>query len=229
MQIPVQNLLKDTWRLLVFQLPREKMSELGRGHFYLGLLGTWLAGIGRYWDHPKAELAQTLGLGSLGYIIILSGLLWCVIRPVVGSQANYWNLVTFVSLTSFPAWFYAIPVEKFVGINSAITLNVIFLTAVASWRLALLFRFVRVRYGLGWWRVTVCCLLPMTTIIFLLVGLNLEHAVFEIMGGLRKQTPGDGAYLVIILLSFLSIWLFPVLLLSWGWLIYTRVRGKKSV
>lgn len=231
MQNRVRDLLGDTGRLLMFQLPGEKMKELGRGHFYLGLVGTGLAGVGRYWDHPKAELGQTLGLGSLGYIIILSAILWCVFRPVVGSEASYWNLITFVSLTSFPAWLYAIPVEKMTTLRTAISLNVWFLALVASWRLALLVRFVRLRYQLGWWRVLVCCLLPMTAIIFLLAALNLEHAVFEIMGGLRDQTPGDGAYLVIILLSFLSFWLFPILLLAWGWFVYARFRleNKKSV
>lgn len=223
----MRNLLLDTGRLLLFQLPGEKLKELGQAHFYLGLLGTWLAGVGRYWDHPKAELAQTLGLGSLGYIFLLSALLWGVIRPVAGPQASYWNLVTFVSLTSFPAWLYAIPVEKIVSIGSAIRLNVWFLALVAGWRVALLVRFVRLNYQLGWWRVVVCCLLPMTAIIFLLAALNLEHAVFEIMGGLRNQTPGDGAYLVIILLSFLSVWLFPVLLIAWGWFIYARFQLRK--
>ena len=224
----MRNLLLDTWRLLLFQLPGVKLKELGRGHFYLGLLGTWLAGVGRYWDHPKAELAQILGLGSLGYTIILAGFLWCVFRPIAGSQVNYWNIVTFVSLTSFPAWLYAIPVEKFTRLETAISLNIWFLALVAGWRVALLVRFVRLRYQLSWGRVAVCCLLPLSAIVFLLAALNLEHAVFEIMGGLRNQTPADGAYLVIILLSFLSVWLFPVLLIAWGWLIYQRLRHKPS-
>lgn len=224
----MRNLLKDTWQLLVLQLPGDNLVRLGRSHFYLGLFGTWLAGIGRYWDHPKAELGQALGLGSLGYIVILSALLWCVLRPVVGCAVSYWNLITFVSLTSFPAWLYAIPVEKFTRLETAISLNVWFLAVVAGWRVALLVRFARVRYQLGWWRVLVCCLLPITAIIFLLAALNLEHAAFAIMGGLRNQTPGDGAYLAIILLSFLSIWLFPVLLLAWGWFVYSRLRHRQS-
>lgn len=180
--------------------------------------------MGRYWDHPKAELAQKIGLGSLGYVCVLAGLLWCVFRPVVGQRAGYWNLLTFVCLTSFPAWLYAIPVERYTSIDAAISLNVVFLAAVATWRLALLFRFTRLQYGLGWWRVTVCCLLPMTAIIALLAALNLEHAVFEIMGGLREPTASDGAYSVILLLSLLSIGLSPFLLLNWLWFIYRRYK-----
>lgn len=199
------------------------MASLGRLHLHLGLLATWLAGMGRYWDHPKAEMAQKLGLGSVGYVLVLAFLLWCVLRPVIGREVGYWNLLAFISLTSPPAWLYAIPVEKFTRMETAVTLNVWFLAVVAGWRVALLIRFIRVRYALGWGKVVVCCLLPLTAIIFLLATLNLEHAVFEIMGGLQKEgSAGDGAYLVIILLAFLSIWLFPVLLVVWGWFVYTR-------
>lgn len=222
-------LVRDAWQLLAFRLDREQLAVLGRSHFYVGFGGTWLAGIGRYWDSPKAEVAQKLGLGSLGYIFVLAALLWVVLRPVVGREASYWNLVTFVALTAFPAWLYAIPVERLVATEQAITLNVWLLGAVAMWRLALLFHFLRVRYAMKWNRVIVCCLLPMTAIIFLLAALNLEHAVFEIMGGLQQeQTPADGAYAVVIGLSFFSIWLFPFLVLTWGWFVYARGRRSRS-
>lgn len=223
----IRALFRDTLDLLVFKLPAERVSALGWGHLYLGLMGTWIAGIGRYWDHPKAEVVQMLGLGSLGYVFVMSALLWCVFRPVAGCKASYWGLVTFVALTSFPAWLYAIPVERFMSIGAAIRLNVLFLAVVASWRLALLFRHARLAYGLGWGAVFVCCLLPVMAIIVLLATLNLEHAVFEIMGGFREPTSGDGAYLVMLLLSFVSTCLFPVLLLVWLWLVVRVRRAAK--
>ncbi len=214
------TLARDTLALLAFRLSPERLAGLHRGHFSLGLVGTWVAGMGRYWDNPKAELAQKLGLGSLAYIFVLSALLWCVFRPVAGRSADYWKLVSFVGLTSFPAWLYAIPVERFMSIDAAIALNVLFLAVVAAWRLALLFRYTRLVYRFGGWRTTVCCLLPMTAIICLLATLNLERAVFEIMGGLREPTSADGAYFVILLLSLLSVCLFPVLLLNWLWFVF---------
>lgn len=191
--------LRDAVRLLFFRLDAAGLASLGRRHLWLGFAATWLAGMGRYWDHPKAELAQKLGLGSLAYIIVLALLLWCVLRPVVGPKAGYWNLLTFISLTSPPAWLYAIPVERFTDMDTAIMVNIWFLATVAAWRVALLLSFVRRNYQLGWWRVTVCCLLPITAIIFLLAVLNLEHVVFNIMGGLQSpRSPGDGAYGVIV-------------------------------
>lgn len=224
----VRSLGRDTLALLTFRFSAERFNGLSRGHFYAGLVGTWVAGIGRYWDNPKAELAQKLGLGSLAYIFVLSALLWCVFRPVAGRAANYWKLVSFVGLTSFPAWLYAIPVERFMNMDAAISLNVLFLAVVAAWRLALLFRYTRLVYQFGWWRTTVCCLLPMTAIICLLAVLNLERAVFEIMGGLREPTAADGSYFVILLLSLLSVWLFPVLLLNWLWFVFGRRRAEAA-
>lgn len=218
----------DIARLLTFRLPPDRAANLDRRHFYLGLIGTWVAGMGRYWDHPNAELAQRLGLGSLGYIIVMSALLWAVFRPVAGPKAGFWNLFTFVSLTSFPAWLYAIPVERFMSIDAATSANIWFLAIVAIWRVALLFRYARNVLGLATLSVAVCSLLPLTAIIVLLAMLNLEHAVFNIMGGLRQPTAGDGAYMVIVLLSALSVMLAPVLLLTWLWLMLKRWKSRPT-
>lgn len=222
----VSRLGRDALDLLAFRLPIARLEGLGRRHFYLGLVGTWVAGMGRYWDNPRAELAQKLGFGSLAYIFLLSALLWCVFRPIAGRSVSYWKLVSFVGLTSFPAWLYAIPVERFMSLEAAIRLNVLFLAVVACWRLGLLFWYARVVYRLGWWRTTVGCLLPMTAIICLLASLNLERAVFEIMGGLRAPTAADGAYFVILVLSLLSVCLFPVLLGNWLWFVFQVRRNR---
>lgn len=222
----VSSAVRDLLALLSFRLPPERAEKFDRRHFYLGLVGTWLAGVGRYWDHPNPQLAQRLGLGSLGYVVVMAALLWAVFRPVAGAKARYWNLLTFVALTSFPAWLYAIPVERFMSMEGAVRANVWFLAVVALWRVALLFRHARGVLGLSGWSVTVCCLLPLTGIIVLLAWLNLENAVFEVMGGLRQTTSNDVAYLVILVLSWFSVMLAPILLLAWGWLIFAR--GRRS-
>lgn len=216
--------VRDLFELLTFRLSADRAEKFDRRHFYLGLVGTWLAGVGRYWDHPSPQLAQRWGLGSLGYVVVMAALLWAVFRPVAGAKARYWNLLTFVALTSFPAWLYAIPVERFMSMEGAISANVWFLAVVALWRVILLFRHARGVLGLSGLSVAICCLLPLTGIIVLLAWLNLENAVFEIMGGLRQPTSNDGAYLVILVLSWFSVILAPILLLAWGWLIFARRR-----
>ena len=73
--------------------------------------------------------------------------------------------------------------------------------------------------------VVVATLLPLTFIVVALSVLNLEHAVFEIMGGLREnRTPNDVAYLVVQLLSGISVLAFPVVLTAYGVLVYRARR-----
>ena len=92
--------------------------------------------------------------------------------------------------------------------------------------------FLRRTAGLSLVSVIVCTLLPLTIIVVALTALNLEHVVFNIMGGLRpdEQTANDGAYSVVVLLSLLSVMLAPVVLLAYAALVY-RARhwaGKSS-
>jgi hypothetical protein len=214
--------------MLSLKITKERIAAFGRGHFYFGLVGTWVAGIGHYWDNPKAEFGQQLGMGSVIYIFVMSAILWCVLRPLAGRAVGYFNIVTMVSLTSFPALLYAIPVERFMRSVAAIGMNVWFLAVVATWRAAILVRFVRVSYLLDWFRVAICCLLPLTAIVCALAVLNLEHVVFQIMGGLRgERSSGEGAYLVVALLAYLSTSLFPFVAIAWAWSVYQRNRHSK--
>jgi hypothetical protein len=41
------------------------MVRLGRLYLAIGLVAACLAGIGRYWDNPRAHLWQHLGMGSV--------------------------------------------------------------------------------------------------------------------------------------------------------------------
>ena len=54
------------FRVLTFRATGEELRSLGWGHLVAGLLCTWIVGIGRYWDHPRATLPQYLGLRVLG-------------------------------------------------------------------------------------------------------------------------------------------------------------------
>ena len=119
------------------------MLRFNTKHFIAGLFGTWLVGMGRYWDDEGASLLQHLGLGSVIYIFVLAAFIWLIIKPFFVEDWNYFTVVTFIGLTSFPAILYAIPVEKFVGIGTATTMNVWFLITVASWRLCLLYFFLK--------------------------------------------------------------------------------------
>ena len=215
-------------RLLSFKSTREELLQLNRKHLFIGIMGTWLVGMGRYWDDPEAHLLQHLGLGSVIYIFGLSLFIWLVIKPYWVEQWTYFTVLTFVSLTSFPAAFYAIPVEQFFSMSTAATINAWFLALVAAWRLALLYYFLRKFTQLGHGYTLVGTLLPVCIIIVALTMLNLERAVLNIMGGIRENSSQDAAYSVLVFLTGLSVVAAVPLVIGYGVAIYKRWKVVKK-
>lgn len=105
--------------LLTFRLSLEDFLRLDNRHLYFGLLATWLAGIGRYWDHPNAHILQYAGLGSLCYVVVLSLFLFGLVATLKPDNWHYKRVLTFVTLTSPPALLYAIPVERFMTLEAS--------------------------------------------------------------------------------------------------------------
>jgi hypothetical protein len=186
-----------------------------------------LCGVGRYWDNPKAELWQFIGLGSVIYIFILALILWLVILPLKPKNWSYKNVLLFVSLTAPPAVLYAIPVERFMSLESAQRANVWFLAIVATWRVALLLKYLNSVAGLSGLRVIVATLLPLTLIVTVLTVLNLEHVVFKLMAGLEEheKSANDTAYTILVLITYFSVMASPILLAMYGWFIY---KGRRN-
>lgn len=222
----IKNLKKvsgDILRLLSFRQPHLDAS-IFNWYLVTGLFITWLCGIGRYWDNPKAELWQYAGLGSLAYIFVLAFVLWVIVAPLKPRHWSYKNILLFVSLTSPPALLYAIPVERFMSLSNAQAANVWFLAVVALWRVALLYRFLTSVAALSGATVFIATLLPLTLIVSILTALNLEHAVFEVMAGISEQdkSQNDSAYFILVLITGFSIIASPILLLMYGTQIYRR-------
>jgi len=209
------NIFNTVIKLLTFKITKEEMLQFNSKHFIVGLVGTWIVGMGRYWDDPGASLLQHLGLGSVIYIFALALFIWLILIPFKVKDWSYFTVLTFISLTSFPAIFYAIPVEQIWSIGTANTINVWFLAIVAAWRLALLYYFLKHFTKLSFGKILTVTLTPMVLIIASLTLLNLQRAVFEIMGGVREPTPHDGAYMVLSILTFLSMYLSIPLLIAY--------------
>jgi len=222
------SLFKTLIKLLTFKLTREEMLTFNKRHFFLGLVGTWLVGMGRYWDDTGANWMQHLGLGSVIYIFVLALFIWLILLPFKIHNWSYFIVVTFIGLTSFPAIFYAIPVEKFLSIETSNTINVWFLAIVAAWRLALLYYFLKHFTKLSKGNIITVTLVPICVIISVLTMLNLHRVVFNIMGGMKNPTPHDSSYFVLMLLTGLSLILSIPLLIAYGVGIYNRRKLLKE-
>jgi hypothetical protein len=210
----LSEILRQEWRLLTFREARIDLVNYKYGFLSFALIATWIAGIGRYWDHPDAQWWQYAGLGSVVYIGVLSLLLWLIVLPLRPKHWSYLGVFVFVGLTAPPAWLYAIPVERYISLEAAAITNMWFLLIVATWRVALYGVFLKRAAGLSGLALLSALLLPLAAIVSVLAFLNLEQAVFEIMGGLdRAPTAGDKAYMVVFLLSAFSYLAAPVLLI----------------
>jgi len=224
------NIAKDAIRILTFKQPSAEIEASWRAYLAFGLVFTWLAGIGRYWDNPRADLWQHLGLGSLAYVFILAYIIWSLLIPLRPAHWSYRRVLVFITLTSPPAIFYAIPVERFMPLGAAQAANALFLAGIATWRVALLVWFLRNSARLSGARIVVATLLPLTLIVVILTILNLEHVVFNIMAGIADddQSPNDTSYGIVMLLAFFSVMATPFLLVAYGWLAY-RARANKQI
>ena len=212
----IKYIISQTFRFLSF-----RQLEISNKHdlnllMASGIVFAWIAGVGRYWDHPSALTWQYAGLGSVAYIFALSLFIWLIVLPMKPERWNYKSVLTFVGLTSPLAWLYAVPVERFTSMDTAIGLNVWFLAIVAFWRVALYAVFLRKFAKLPSGAVLLVMILPLTAIIFALAALNLEHAVFEIMAGLESERREgqelihDNVFAFIIKLGIISTFLFPI-------------------
>ena len=185
--------------------------------------------MGRYWAHPGAGRLQHLGLGSVAYVFLLSLLLYLLAAGLRPKDLSYRKLLTFITLTSPPAALYAIPVDRCWDLERARSLRLWFLAAVAAWRVALYMFYLRRSGRLSAAGVVVGTLLPLIIIVVTLTVLNLERAVFNIMGGPHAPaTSHDAAYAFLVMLSMLSIYGIIPVLVAYVWVSAGALRSPPS-
>jgi hypothetical protein len=221
--------LRTALRVLFFRASRDELLRIDHRHLTLGLVATWLVGIGRYWDSPRAGLFQKVGLGSVVYVFVLTSLLWAILWPLRPKSWSWVRLLTFVTLLSPPAALYAIPVEMFTRLETAQTLNATFLGIVAVWRVALLFWYLKRAADLPGYAVVIGSLLPLAFVVTALTILNLEHVMFDLMAGIRpeQRSSADMAYEILWFLTAISSFALPVLLIGYLALAILRFRASR--
>jgi len=210
----MKETIRITIRLLTFRASSGELRDLNFRHLAFGLFCTWVVGIGRWWEDPKANLLQHLGIGSVAYVFVLAFFLWLVLWPLTPVNWSLLNVLIFVTLTSPPAILYAIPVRHGFALQTAQTVRLWLLAVVTGWRVALLFFYLRRGAGLAGFRCLLATLFPLLLIVFILTALNLERVVFDFMGGIRTsdRTVNDAAYGVLVLITMISMIAFLPLL-----------------
>jgi hypothetical protein len=226
----IKTLFVDEFRFLTFRPVSAAVATHWKAFLAFGLFFTWVAGIGRYWDNPRAHLWQQLGLGSVIYVFLLALVVWILLAPLRPKNWSYCNVLLFITLTAPPAILYAIPVERFMTSEAARAANSWFLAVVAAWRVGLFWVFLHRVARLPGEAIVFGSLLPLTIIVAALSMLNLEHAVFSIMGGINPEdlSPNDGAFAVVTYLSILSLVILPFVILVYLILIYGAWRRSKA-
>ena len=230
MPVTVRELVRTQVDFLLFKPVRIRPGQNFWQWFAFVFAITWAVGVGRYWDHPSARDWQYFGMGSVGYILILSALIYVVVWPLRPKHWEYQGVLIFVGLTSLPAGLYAIPVEKIVDLETAQRINAWFLGIVALWRVALCVRYLLTYAKLHWFLTITTVVLLLSGIVFTLAMLNLEHVVFDLMAGIRPEdaTPNDIAYLIVFGLAFFSLYAFPVALMVYLVAIVLRLKTRHA-
>jgi hypothetical protein len=227
------SVLGTTARLLTFRSSHDELMALDRRHLAFGLVLTWLAGIGRTWDDPRVAFARKLGFGSVAYVFVLATVLWLIVAPMrtpATSRVSYRTLLTFVTLTAPPAALYAIPVERWFSVETAIDVNLVLLAIVATWRVALLAFFLSRAVGLRAYALWVTTLAPLALVVSALTFTRLAEGAIVFMADLRKRRPDDGVNFALLQLTAISIFAALPLVIAYAWLAWHswRLRAKTN-
>ena len=143
----------------------------------------------------------------MAYVFVFAFLLWLVLWPLKPANWQYRNVLIFVALTAPPAFLYVLP-GRFLPADAIPQAKVLLLAFVAVWRVALLGRYLWGPAGLRGGRLFVAICFPLALLVTALVVLNLDHVIFDLMGGGLKS-PNDEAYSILLLIDFVALIAMP--------------------
>lgn len=217
------------WRILTFTATEEELDKLGARHLIVGLPLVWLVGLGRWWDEPRdISILHRSGLGSIVYVLLLSTLLYLIAAPLARQRFDLFKMMAFVCFTAPPAALYALPVEMWMDRQSAVMANIAFLSIVSIYRVSLLIWFYLRGLDMDAWHGWIAGLLPIAGIAVGLTFAGFAEQMIEIMGGIREQSAATEAYVAVSMISCMSIWLAPVLLIAWGFAVARVAKEKRE-
>ncbi len=221
----MRTILTDFLRFIFFQPLKGNLGTDWRAYLFTGFVITWLVGFGRTWDFNAAPLWLRTGFPSVLYTLLLAAIIWVVVLALKPARWSYRNVLLMVTMTAAPGLVYAIPVERLMQPDAARGANMLLLLVVATWRMALYFRFLRDIALLPRVATIVAWLLPPTLIVAPLSLFGVLTAIARGMGGVREQVePGEisgGAIFFIAAASWIAL---PILLIAFMILAIHRHR-----
>jgi hypothetical protein len=182
---PYLEALKSIGRFIFFRSNSQELAEFNIRYLLLGFVLVWLAGVGRHWDDAQASAAQSSGIGSLFYVIVLAGYLWLFLWPLAPGKWNYLQVLTVICMTAPPAFLYAIPIERWMNLEMSHTVNLTALGIVAVWRVALFIYYLVYGAKFSLWHSIVGVLFPLSIIILVAGGLTMAANIADSMAGTR--------------------------------------------
>lgn len=180
----------------------------------VGILLTWVVGIGRWWDDPREipPLAR-MGLGSVAYVFVLSGLLWLISYPLARERVSYLDFAAFIAATSLPGIVYALPIEAISPNSTASAYNITALIFVSAYRVSLLIWFLSKILKMSVFRAIVTTFFPISLITGVISLADLGDQIINMMGGFRNNVPQSAAREVVLAIGYISFVLAPLLLI----------------
>lgn len=217
------SVLSDFARFIVFKPLRGNVGADWRIYLAVGLVITWIVGVGRSWDDPEATIFDLSGIGSILYVFGLGLVIWLIGAPLRPERWTYRNVVLMVTMTALPGLIYAFPIERFVAAADARAVNMSFLAIVATWRMALFATFLVRVARLSPGATAVVTFLPPVLIIAPISAFGVLGVVLSSMGGVRDEA--QQAQNELIGFAAMTSWmLLPLLLIAWGMLVARRSR-----
>ncbi len=220
------GVLTDFIRYIFFQPLKGDISRHWRLYLFIGLLITWVVGIGRTWDYDAAPWWLRTGLPSVAYVFTLAAIIWTFTLALRPARWSYRNVLLMVAMTAPPGLIYAIPVERFLDPDSAQSANMLALLLVATWRMALFYRFLTDVAQLPKSVALIAWLLPPALIIAPISLLGLMAAVLQSMSGVREDVGSSGLSAdAIALIAFVSWTALPLLIIAY---IVTALKRNRT-
>ncbi len=181
-----------------------------RATIWLGLMFVISAGLSREYDrvnlaqepwHLLAPLVASLATSWILYVMVYSVAIYRG-AEMEGFWSGYRQFLGLYWMTAPLAWFYGIPVEKFLPPEGATNANLWLLGLVSLWRVMLILRVIVVLFNAWTVNVLPIVLLFADSVVLFLFAMA-PQPVISVMGGVR---PGHGQLTVEMVTRYATWW-----------------------